>query len=153
MSISMKPIGVVKSSRKEAFDDNWGKEKALIRLDEKQFTEEALYGLEDFSHVIVLFHMHQVDEGKIEVKARHPRNNPDWPKIGIFSQRGKNRPNQIGATVCRVLKRDGLTLEVADLDAIDGTPVLDIKPYMEEFGPKGEVKQASWSRELMKEYF
>ncbi|WP_075982802.1 SAM-dependent methyltransferase [Bacillus massilinigeriensis] len=151
--ITMNPIGFVKSTRNEMIDDHWGKETAFIRLDENIFSEEALYGLEDFSHVVVIFYMNEVKAEKIETNARHPRNNPNWPKVGIFSQRGKNRPNQIGITVCEIIKRDGLSLEVKNLDAIEGTPVLDIKPYMVEFGPKGEVKQPNWATELMKDYF
>ncbi|MFE8702296.1 tRNA (N6-threonylcarbamoyladenosine(37)-N6)-methyltransferase TrmO [Cytobacillus sp. FJAT-54145] len=153
MSISMTPIGFVKSTRKEMLDDQWSLEKASIQLDRALFTEEALYGLEDFSHVIVTFYMHNVNKEKIETKARHPRNNPDWPKVGIFSQRGKNRPNQIGITICEIEEINGVTLTVKNLDAIDGTPVLDIKPYMAEFGSNGEVRQPEWATELMKGYF
>jgi tRNA (Thr-GGU) A37 N-methylase len=85
--------------------------------------------------------------------ARHPRNRLDWPKVGIFAQRGKNRPNRIGVTICRLLSVRGLSLEVADLDAIDGTPVLDIKPYMREFAARGEIRQPAWATELMREYW
>ena len=74
-------------------------------LDAAQFSAEALAGLAEFSHVEVLFFMNQVEQGSVEKIARHPRNNPDWPKVGIFAQRGKNRPNQIGLTICRILSR------------------------------------------------
>jgi len=110
-------------------------------------------GLVDFSHVEILFHMNQVDPGKIEKNARHPRNNPEWPKVGIFAQRGKNRPNQIGTTVCKVLKVDGTQLYLEGLDAIDGSPVLDIKPWVIEFAPRGSVFQPKWISELMKKYW
>ena len=90
---------------------------------------------------------------RVVVGARHPRNNPDWPAVGIFAQRGKNRPNRIGSTLCRVLGVDGRTLHVAELDAIDGTPVLDLKPVMAEFLPRGEICQPEWSRELMRDYW
>lgn len=73
--------------------------------------------------------------------------------MGIFAQRGKNRPNQFGATVGRILKIDGLTIWLEGLDAIDGSPVLDIKPWVKEFGPRGEVKQPEWMSELMKGYW
>ncbi|UII55473.1 tRNA (N6-threonylcarbamoyladenosine(37)-N6)-methyltransferase TrmO [Cytobacillus spongiae] len=153
MNISMSPIGVVRSTRKLKQDDEWGREKASIELDSSVFTEEALYGLDAFSHVIVIFYMHEVNQERIEVGARHPRNNLNWPKVGIFSQRGKNRPNQIGITICPIEQRDGLILKVKNLDAIDGTPVLDIKPYMAEFGPQGEIHQPVWATELMRGYF
>lgn len=146
-------IGAVCSTRKEIKDDEWDKEKVFIELDSSRFTAESLLGLETFSHVEVLFYMHGVNPEKIESVARHPRGNLNWPRIGIFSQRGKNRPNQIGTTVCRVLKVDGTRLYLEGLDAIDGTPVLDIKPWVVELGPRGEVCQPSWMNELMKNYW
>ena len=85
--------------------------------------------------------------------SRHPRGRADWPAVGIFAQRGKNRPNKIGLSTCRLLRVEGVSLAVANLDAIDGTPVLDIKPYIIEFGPAGEVKQPAWATELMTGYF
>jgi tRNA (adenine37-N6)-methyltransferase len=152
-SITLQPIGKVRSTRKEAIDDNWDVEQVFIELDASQFTSEALFGLSDFSHVEVLFHMNQVDPFKIESAARHPRNNPDWPRVGIFAQRGKNRPNQIGATICRVVRVDGSNLHLEGLDAIDGSPVLDIKPWVEEFAPRGDVFQPKWISELMSRYW
>jgi tRNA (Thr-GGU) A37 N-methylase len=73
--------------------------------------------------------------------------------VGIFAQRGKNRPNRLGATIVRVLGVEGLSERVAGLDAIDGTPVLDLKPYMEEFGPRGPVRQPAWASDLMRSYW
>jgi tRNA (adenine37-N6)-methyltransferase len=151
--IMMTPIGVVKSTRQRVSDDNWDVEKSWIELDRTQFSAEALAGLSDFSHVEVFFFMDQVDPSKIEKVARHPRNNTEWPKVGIFAQRGKNRPNQIGATVCRVLKVEGSALHLEGLDAVDGTPVLDIKPWVNEFAPRGAFFQPAWITELMKNYW
>ncbi len=85
--------------------------------------------------------------------ARHPRNNKDWLAVGIFAQRGKNRPNRIGTTICRVLRCDGTCLVVTELDAIDNTPVLDIKPVMAEFLPREAIVQPPWSHEIMREYW
>lgn len=152
-SINLTPIGVVFSSRKKAEDDNWDSEQVHIELNTSQFSSEALMGLSDFSHVEILFYMDQVDPAKIEKTARHPRNNTEWPKVGIFSQRGKNRPNQIGTTICRVLKVDGHKLYLEGLDAIDGSPVLDIKPWVIEFAPRGSVFQPKWISELMQKYW
>jgi tRNA-Thr(GGU) m(6)t(6)A37 methyltransferase TsaA len=152
-AISLTPIGVVRSTRKKAEDDNWDQEQAYIELDNTQFSPEALIGLSEFSHVEILFHMDQVDPNKIEKSARHPRNNLDWPKVGIFAQRGKNRPNQIGTTICKVLKTDGLNLHIQGLDAIDGSPVLDIKPWVSEFAPRGPTFQPKWISELMRQYW
>ena len=89
----------------------------------------------------------------METSARHPRNNAEWPKVGIFAQRGKNRPNQIGLTLCKILKVDGTALYLEGLDAVDGSPVLDIKPWVIEFGPRGPVLQPKWISELMRGYW
>ena len=153
MTISLRPIGTVSSPRVKPQDDHWGNVVATIELDGTKFTESALQGLTEFSHAEIIFYMDQVPSEKIETAARHPRNNQNWPQVGIFAQRGKNRPNQLGSTVCRILRIDGLKLVVEGLDAIHQTPVLDIKPFLEEFAPRGPIRQAPWSKELMKDYF
>ena len=152
-SIQLTPIGHVVSGREKPQDDQWDSVPCSIQLDPAQFSEEALAGLGDFSHIVVVFYFHKVDPKKIVLSARHPRNNPDWPRVGIFSQRGKNRPNQIGVTVCSLERVDGLVIQVKGLDAIMNTPVLDIKPWFAEYGPRGEVMQPSWVSEVMKRYW
>ncbi|MFW2349411.1 SAM-dependent methyltransferase [Qipengyuania sp.] len=153
MDYSVTPIGHVRGSRAEAIDDDWGKERAVIQLDESRFGPEALAGLADFSHAEVVFLFDKVPPERIETGARHPRGRSDWPLVGIFAQRGKNRPNRIGLTTCRIIGVDGLRVEVEGLDAIDGTPVLDIKPLMREFLPRGAIRQPAWVGELMKDYW
>jgi tRNA (adenine37-N6)-methyltransferase len=152
MITSVEAIGFVAASRRQAEDDYWGGEQARITLT-AAFGEDALQGIEAFSHAEILFLFHQVDAAKIVTGARHPRNNPDWPAVGIFAQRGKNRPNRIGSTICRILRREGDTLHVAELDAIDGSPVLDIKPVMAEFLPRDIIVQPEWSHALMRDYW
>jgi tRNA (adenine37-N6)-methyltransferase len=152
-SIVVKPIGVVHSTRKEIEDDNWDAEKTSIELDATQFSEEALRGLSDFSHVEIIFYMDKLDPSKLENAARHPRNNPQWPLVGVFAQRTKYRPNQIGASICRIVNLNGRVLTLEGLDAIDGTPVLDIKPWVAEFAPRGTTFQPKWISELMREYW
>ncbi|MCF3179501.1 SAM-dependent methyltransferase [Streptomyces polychromogenes] len=147
------PVGVVVGGRTEVVDDDWGRERAVIRLDSGLFGPEALYGLGDFSHVEVVYHFDRVPVEKVETGARHPRGNRDWPLVGIFAQRGKNRPNRLGVSRCRVVRVEGLDVHVEGLDAVDGTPVLDLKPYMAEFGPRGEVRQPEWATALMREYY
>lgn len=153
MSISLNPIGYVRGGRTEAIDDNWGEVEAVIELDALQFDPDVTAGLADFSHLDVVYVFHLVDEAKIETKARHPRNNTDWPLVGIFAQRAKGRPNRIGVTTCEIVAVDGLRVTVRGLDAIDGTPVVDLKPFMTEFAPRSEVRQPAWSRELMSRYW
>ena len=151
-SVHVSPIAHVRDGRAAPEDDNWGGERAVIVLEEA-FPPEALFGLDAFSHVEIVFQFHLVPDAKIETGARRPRGNPDWPLVGIFAQRGKNRPNRIGVTVCRIVSVSGREIEVEGLDAIDGTPVLDIKPVMREFLPRGDIRQPDWSRELMKDYW
>jgi tRNA-Thr(GGU) m(6)t(6)A37 methyltransferase TsaA len=151
--VKLKPIGQVHSPRKEPLDDHWGKVISTIGIDPAQFAAESLLGLNAFSHIEVVYFFHEVKEEKIETSARHPRNRTDWPKVGIFAQRGKNRPNRIGLSVCRLLKAEDLTITVEGLDAIDATPVLDIKPHMKEFAPRGTVAQPAWATELMTDYY
>jgi len=152
MRFEVEPIGYVEAAREHVEDDYWGGEESCIVL-ANRFTPEALQGIDDFSHVDVLFLFDRVDPSKVVSGARHPRNNRAWPAVGIFAQRGKNRPNRIGSTICRVVRVEGLRLTVAELDAVAGTPVLDVKPVMSEFLPRGEVRQPAWSRELMLRYW
>jgi tRNA-Thr(GGU) m(6)t(6)A37 methyltransferase TsaA len=152
VNMQVQAVGYVEAVRLHAEDDFWGGEEACITLTD-QFAPDALQGLSEFSHVEVLFVFHQVEPWKVVTGARHPRNNMAWPAVGIFAQRGKNRPNRIGSTICRVVRVEGRKLFVTELDAIDGTPVLDIKPVMIELLPRQEVRQPSWSHELMHEYW
>ena len=153
MSITMTPVGRVEGGRDVPEDDDWGDSRARIVLDAERFDDEALMGLETFSHAEVVYVFDKVAENEIVTGARHPRGNKAWPRIGIFAQRGKNRPNRIGITVCEIVAVDGRTLEVRGLDAIDGTPVLDIKPVMSGFAPRGEVREPSWALEIMERYW
>ncbi len=151
--MDLRPIGTVRSPIQEPVDDVFGGVTSRIELDAARFSPESLAGLEEFSHIEIVFVFDRVADSEIHLGARHPRGRTDWPKIGIFAQRGKNRPNRIGVTVCRLIAVHGLAIEVEGLDAIDGTPVLDIKPYLREFAPRGEVRQPAWSTELMSQYW
>lgn len=149
---TIEPIGHVRSSRQLPEDDDWGAETSFIEL-AGAFGEEALLGLEAFSHVEVIYLFDQVTPDKIFRGARHPRNSAEWPLVGIFAQRAKNRPNRIGSTIVQLVKVTGRQIHVLELDAIDGTPVIDIKPVMVEFLPRTAVRQPGWSHELMRPYW
>lgn len=149
----MTPIGQVHSSIREVVDDGWGGLIAQIELDPARFTADSVAGLDQFSHVEVIFVFDRLTIVDEQIGARHPRGRTDWPSVGIFAQRAKARPNRLGATVCRIVSIRGLTIAVEGLDAVDGTPVLDLKPYMREFGPRGDVSQPSWATELMSRYW
>lgn len=147
------PIGRVSSPRDEAIDDHWGEIEATITLDDDTLAPDATAGLADFSHVEVVFVFDRVTDGAVQTGARHPRSNPAWPRVGMLAQRAKMRPNRIGVSVCELASVDGLVLRVRGLDAIDGSPVLEIKPVMREFLPHGEVRQPVWATELMSTYW
>ncbi len=151
--IKLEPIGYVKNNRNEIEDDFWGDIESQIVL-ESNFGGESLQGIEDFSHLEIIFFFHKVKNKEVKTGASHPRGNVDWPRVGIFAQRKKKRPNRLGITIVKLLRREGNILYVKGLDAIDGTPVIDIKPLLKEFLPsEEEVKQPQWTVELMKNYF
>jgi tRNA-Thr(GGU) m(6)t(6)A37 methyltransferase TsaA len=152
-SFTVNAIGRVACARREPVDDAWDSFPSEITLDAAAFGADALAGLDGFSHVEVIYLFDQVGESEVVTGARHPRGRADWPRVGIFAQRGKNRPNRIGATICRIVGIEGRVLKVSGLDAIDGTPVIDIKPVMSGFMPRGDLREPDWSREVMKDYW
>ncbi|HEV2363820.1 MAG TPA: SAM-dependent methyltransferase [Caulobacteraceae bacterium] len=153
MSWRLEPIGFVGGGRSEPIDDDWGRVCATIALDPTKFGPAALAGLAEFSHAEIVFVFDRVPEEEIELGARRPRGRPDWPLVGIFAQRGRARPNRLGVSVCNIVGVDGLDLTVQGLDAVDGTPVVDIKPVLSGFLPREAVREPSWAREIMKDYW
>jgi len=153
MTFAIEAVGHVRGGRAEAVDDDWGPIRARIELDPARFGPEVLFGLADFSHAEIVFVFDRVEEAKINTSARRPRNNPDWPLVGIFAQRGKARPNRLGVTGRRLPPVDGLATQDEGPDAIDGTPVVDIKPVLKGFLPRGEVREPAWAAELMEGYW
>jgi len=150
--VTVNPVGIVSSPRRDVLDDDWGDVVSTISL-LPAFGAEAVAGLEEFSHLEVLFLFDRVEPSRVHRGTRRPRGNPAWPEVGIFAQRGKDRPNRIGLSTCELERVDGTVLTVRGLDAIDGSPVLDIKPYLAEFGPRSPVRQPAWSHELMARYY
>ncbi|HLL28724.1 MAG TPA: SAM-dependent methyltransferase [Xanthobacteraceae bacterium] len=150
---SVRPIGYVKSAREEPIDDGWDRIETRIELDAKELEPDAVLGLSDFSHIEVVFLFDRADPAKACRGARRSRGREDWPLTGILAQRSKDRPNRIGVTMCRLLKVEKNILHVEGLDAIDGTPVLDIKPVMRGFLPRGEIREPKWAHELMAGYW
>jgi tRNA (Thr-GGU) A37 N-methylase len=153
VTFALEAIGRVRGGRQQAIDDDWGASRARIELDPARFGPEALAGLGEFSHLDVIFVFDRVSDSQIEWGARHPRGRTDWPPVGIFAQRGKNRPNRLGLCTCRILAVGDRAIEVEGLDAIDGTPVLDLKPVMKGFLPRGEIREPAWAAEIMKNYW
>jgi tRNA (Thr-GGU) A37 N-methylase/catechol 2,3-dioxygenase-like lactoylglutathione lyase family enzyme len=151
--IVVHPLGVVRSGRSDLSDDGWAGEVSTIELDPGQLRPEAVSGLDEFSHIEVVFHFDRVRAGSEERGARRPRGREDLDPVGILAQRGKRRPNRLGLSSCRLLSVDRLTLTVEGLDAIDGTPVLDVKPWFKGFEPRGETHEPASTAAIMAEYF
>ncbi|MGR4878692.1 SAM-dependent methyltransferase [Streptomyces sp. LARHCF249] len=150
-SLEITPIGTVVGGRVESTDDHWGGQ-AIIRLN-SDFPVEVVQGLEEFSHLLVVWHFHKASPNDVALHARSPRNNPAWPSTGTFVHRNHRRPNQLEQSFPRLVRVDGLDLYVADLDAIDGTPIYDVAPYFQEMGPRGEVREPSWPAEMLADYW
>lgn len=144
-------IGTIKSFIGEEKDDGWGGVTAQIQV----LPEYAagLHGIERFSHLIVVFWMHKASFNAASDLIRRPRGREDMPEIGIFAQRAKHRPNPIGITAVELIGVDKNILEVKGLDAINETPVLDIKPYFPEFDRVSNPQIPEWTARLMQDYF
>lgn len=149
--MELRPIGFVESPVTEPVDENWGGVVSRILLTEPW--GRGLKGLEEFSHLVIVFHLHRAAHDPQTDLVRRPRGRADMPEAGIFAQRAKHRPNPIGITAVRLLEIQGSTLIVRGLDAIDGTPVLDIKPYVPDFDRVSRARVPKWMKELLKGYF
>ncbi|MFN2127320.1 MAG: tRNA (N6-threonylcarbamoyladenosine(37)-N6)-methyltransferase TrmO [Anaerolineales bacterium] len=150
MKIELEVVGSVVSPVKEPVDENWGDIISEIVL-EKKYTD-GLIGLEDFSHAVIIYFMHlATDKNRVKI-IRRPQGRDDMPFVGIFSQRAKRRPNPVGVTAVKIIKVENNSLKVLGLDAINGTPVLDIKPYY----PRDRVENPiipEWVYRLMNKYY
>ena len=151
MSITIRPVATVKNSRTKPIDDHWSEIVSEIELAD-HIPTEALNGIAEFSHLEIIFYFDKVKDENIVYSGR-PRGNPAYPLVGIFGQRKKDRPNKIGLCTVELLEHSGRTIRVKNLDAIDGTPILDIKPVFSEFLPQGEIRQPIWVADLMRNYW
>jgi tRNA-Thr(GGU) m(6)t(6)A37 methyltransferase TsaA len=149
--ISLEPIGFVSSPAIEQTDENWGKINSRINLKPEYIG--ALCGLGDFSHAIIVTYLHQARYQKEIHLQRRPRGLESMPKVGIFSQRAKDRPNPIGVTAVKILEVGDDYIQVQGLDAVNGTPVLDIKPYYPQYDKIDSPKVPEWVNKLMEKYF
>lgn len=151
MRIEFDSIGRVRNSVDMQKDDSWGSVISTIELDAPY--QEGLTGLSDFSHVLVVYYLDQARFDADKHLIRRPRNREDMPPVGIFSQRAKNRPNPIGITAVELVAVEHDKLVVKGLDAIDGTPVLDIKPYFPHYDMRENAVTPEWVARLMEDYF
>jgi tRNA (adenine37-N6)-methyltransferase len=141
--MGFRTIGKVSSRFKKPELRDWDNVVSEIRMNPRWI--RALKGLEDFSHIIVLYYLSQSKRISIQV---HPKGRKDLPLVGMFATRSPHRPNPIAMTICRLLKRRGSRLMVRGLDAIDGTPVIDIKPYIPDNDLIKRARVPSWIKKL-----
>ena len=151
--ITVRPIGRVRSQRSSAEDDHWDSVATSIELDAEAVEPTATLGLETFSHIEVVYVFHLVDEANV------CRGGPPPPRTGRLAahrdpgpaSQGPPEPDRRDDLPLDAV--DGLTVRVTGLDVIDGTPVLDIKPAMSGFAPRGEMREPEWAKELMEGYW
>jgi len=147
----VEPIGVVKSPVTQTIDENWSHVLSEIHLAPN--LAPGLTGIDQFHYIIVVFHMHKASFDPKRDLIRRPQGRPDMPELGIFAQRAKHRPNPIGMTAVQLTKVDANVLTVRGLDAVDGTPILDIKPYYPAFDRIEVPRSPEWVGRLMEKYF
>jgi len=151
MTLNIEAIGTVISPVKEGVDEGWGSIVSEISVEERY--TPGLVGLNEFSHILVVFYMHKSTFEEEDHLQRRPQGRQDMPHIGIFAQRAKHRPNPIGVTAVELLAVRGNTIMVRGLDAIDGSLILDVKPYFPVYDCRVEARTPGWVDELMKGYF
>ena len=149
--IRLKVVGVVRNGRESAADRDWGRVESVIELDPA--SSEALEGIESFSHVLVLFYMDRDPDREPFALRRRPRGRADMPLLGVFAQRARRRPNPVGITSVEIVRVEPGKLVVRGLDALDGTPVLDLKPYVPIFDRRDAARVPEWMDRLMDGYF
>lgn len=141
-AITVKPIGRVKNSVRQMRREGWESVVSEIILEPK--LEEALEGVEDYSHLLILFWLSRLRRPDREMKKVHPKSRRDLPCVGVFATRTQYRPNPIGLTLVRLVGREKNILRVRGLDAVNGTPVIDIKPLSPHQEYPARVRLPAW---------
>ncbi len=152
MELAARPIAYVRNECRAVKDENWDGVISTIEFTD-DVPSEALWGLEEYSHVEVVFFAALADDVPPGPWHRRPRGNGQWPDVGIFAQRNKDRPNRLMLSIAAVERVETRSLIVRGLDALDASPVLDVKPVYSWSGPRGELRVAPWSTELGEHYF
>jgi len=147
----IEPIGFVHTLVVEPQDHDWASVTSEVRIEPEFRT--GLRGLETFSHVVVLFLLHRAGFSKEEHLLRHPRERADLPLLGIFAQRARHRPNPIGLSTVLIEKVTDTSVHVRGLDALDGTPVIDLKPHVPVFDAPSGSRHPEWVDRLFADYF
>ncbi|UCF07758.1 MAG: tRNA (N6-threonylcarbamoyladenosine(37)-N6)-methyltransferase TrmO [Thermoplasmata archaeon] len=146
--IIIRPIGHVENGFDTTVHEGYEAISSDIVL--RKELSEALDGIEHNSHVVVLFWMDRIEKEGRAVKKLHPKGREDLPLVGVLATRSPNRPNPIGTRAVRLLKRQGNVLKVLGLDALNGSPVLDIKPYSLKHDMVEDAQVPPWAKHLQK---
>ena len=142
--MTLRAIGIVRNVVKQPPRQvPFGWENVVSDIVVDSSLTEALDGLEDFSHIIVLYWMHRLASDEVPLKVR-PMGRKEAPLVGLFASRSPNRPNRIGKATVRLLQRQGNILRVKGLEALDGSPVIDIKPYIPRYDSVTNAKVPPW---------
>ena len=142
MEMNLTPIGFVKNNVTEPKRGDWEAVTSEIIINED--LKQGLSRIDEFSHLIVIYWMHKLPPSQRSVIEVHPKGNQNLPLVGVFASRSPARPNPIGITTVKLLERRDNVLKVTGLDAIDQTPVLDIKPYISDHDSASEIKTPDW---------
>ncbi len=145
-AIEIAPIGFVRNDRHDPKRHDWADVESEILVNDE--LAEQLDGLDDFSHILVLFWLDRVTAEERKPRKVHPQKRQDLPLVGVFATRTPSRPNPIGITEVRLLERRCNVLRVRGLDAIDGTPVLDLKPFLPGTETKEDIHMPAWAENL-----
>lgn len=151
VAISLRPVGRVLCDVTARTDHQWGSVTSRVELLPEY--RAGLLGLDQFSHLLVITYLHQAGFESGRHLTRRPRGLPSMPLVGIFAQRAKDRPNPIGVTAVSLLSITSDSAIVRGLDAIDGTPVLDLKPYYPQYDRVDGAVVPDWVGRLMAGYF
>lgn len=141
--VLLRPIGVVRNGERQRYE---GWEHIRSDLIFRDDLLDALDGIEGFSHVLVVFYLHEVPEEERTTGRIHPRGDVDIPERGVLATRSQRRPNGIGVSVVPLLRRRHNILRVQGLDAINGTPILDIKPYVPHYDSVSDARLPDWAK-------
>jgi tRNA (adenine37-N6)-methyltransferase len=139
----VRAIGRVENGVQDIGFNDWKTLSSRLVIEETYV--EALDGIEEFSHLFVICRLHL--PGKVLLK-RHPRDRQDLPVVGIFATRSQLRPNGLGLHLVRLVERRGNELLVKGMDAISGTPIIDIKPYLPQRDVAANAAVPEWTKKL-----
>jgi tRNA-Thr(GGU) m(6)t(6)A37 methyltransferase TsaA len=167
--MQLQPVGVIRNNITKpslvageggiSMQGDFAANRARIRAMSEEISEvrineeltDILDGIEEFSHLMILYWGHRIPAHSRALRKVHPMGREDFPEVGIFATRSPARPNPVLLTVVRLCGKHGNVLEVSGLDAVDGSPVIDIKPYVREFYPRTDVRIPGWMQQIIDE--